>query len=314
MKQFLSLEDVSDPMELAKEAIKLKANPFGDSGLGTNKVLGLIFFNSSLRTRMSTTRAAYNLGMKVISLNVGNDSWQLEMEDGAIMDAGKAEHIKDAVPVMSNYCDILAVRSFAGLVDKEADYAESTIMAFAKYSNIPVVNMESATVHPLQSLADLMTILEQKIQQPKIVLTWAPHIKPLPQAVANSFARWMLSSGFDLTITHPEGMALDEKFTKGAKIITDQRQALVDADIVYVKNWSSYHDYGQVHEDLSWLVDLEKLKSTNQAKLMHCLPVRRNVVMADDALDSSHSIVNEQANNRTYSAQMVLKKLLENEQ
>ncbi|MEQ8240361.1 MAG: acetylornithine carbamoyltransferase [Cyclobacteriaceae bacterium] len=312
MQQFLSLEDVYDPISLAKEAIRLKSSPFADASLGNNKVLGMIFFNTSLRTRMSTTRAAYNLGMKVISLNVGNDSWQLEMEDGAVMDGGKAEHIKDAVPVMSQYCDILAVRSFAGLVDRNDDYTESTINAFAKYSTIPIVNMESATVHPLQSLSDLMTILERKIEKPKVVLTWAPHVRSLPQAVANSFSNWMLASKLDLTIAHPEGMDLDSKFTSGAKIVNDQRQAFVDADFIYVKNWSSYTDYGKVHNDSSWQVNLEKLQLTNNAKLMHCLPVRRNVVISDDALDSAHSIINEQANNRTYSAQVVLKKILEN--
>lgn len=311
MNQFLSLADVADPMALAEEAIVLKKNPFLFSNLGEHKVIGLIFFNSSLRTRMSTTRAAYNLGMKVISLNVGGDSWQLEMEDGVIMDGGKAEHIKDAANVMSSYCDVLAVRSFAGLEDRNLDYAEKTLNAFAKYTQIPIVNMESATMHPLQSLADLITIKEQKIEKPKIVLTWAPHVKALPQAVANSFSQWILKSGFDLTVTQPQSMELDQKFTNGAEIVYDQNEAFENADFVYVKNWSSYKNYGLVHHDPSWIVNLDKLKLTNNAKLMHCLPVRRNVVIADDAMDSDHSIIAQQANNRTYSAQVVLQKILQ---
>jgi len=311
MKQFLSAADAPDPWGLVNEALYLKKHPFADKHLGENKVLGLIFFNSSLRTRMSTTRAAYNLGMQVMTLNVTQDSWQMETQEGAVMDKGNAEHIKEAIPVMASYCDILGVRSFPSLIHREQDYAESTINAFATLSGKPIVNLESATVHPLQSLTDLMTIKEfVKAERPKVVLSWAPHVKALPQAVPNSFAQWMLAADIDLTITHPKGMELAPEFTQDAHIENDQRKALEGADFVYVKNWSSYLDYGQLHHDRSWMMDLEKLKLTNHAKLMHCLPVRRNVVIADDALDSPHSIVQQQAHNRLFAAQAVLKNIL----
>lgn len=313
MNNFLTLNDVDNPELLARDAIDLKKSPLNFDKLGIGKVLGLVFFNSSLRTRMSMTRAAYNLGMHVMVLNVTQDSWQLETEDGAIMDGGKAEHIKEAAAVMGNYCDILGVRSFPSLTDREKDYTEHLVKAFAKYGKVPVVNMESATVHPLQSLADLMTILEFKNQEkPRVVMTWAPHVKPLPQSVPNSFAHWMTHSNIDFCITHPKGLELSEEFTKGATIIYDQQKALENADFVYVKNWSSYHDYGRTYHHQEWIMDLAKLKKTNGAKLMHCLPVRRNIVISDDALDSSHSIVLKQAENRVFSAQIVLKKLLEN--
>ncbi|MEQ9402751.1 MAG: acetylornithine carbamoyltransferase [Cyclobacteriaceae bacterium] len=313
MKQFISVKDVTDPNELALKAMEIKKDPYSNASLGEQKVLGLIFFNSSLRTRMSTTRAAYNLGMKVMTLNVSSDSWQLETEDGAVMNQGNAEHIKEAIPVMSSYCDVLGVRSFPSLIDKEKDYQETLINSFVHLSNCPIINLESATLHPLQSLADLMTIQEGKVKtNPKVVLTWAPHIKPLPQSVANSFAEWMNAAKIDLTITHPKGMELSPEFSGQARIITDQEAALVGADFVYVKNWSSFQDYGKVKKDPKWMMTREKLEITNDAKLMHCLPVRRNVVISDDAMDSNHSIINELAENRLYAAQAVLTEILKN--
>jgi N-succinyl-L-ornithine transcarbamylase len=311
MKHFLSVEDAPDPWALVKEALALKQNPFADKALGENKVLGLVFFNSSLRTRMSTTRAAYNLGMQVMALNVSQDSWQLETEDGAIMDKGNAEHIKEAIPVMASYCDMMGVRSFPGLIDRERDYSEVLLHAFAKMSGKPIINLESATVHPLQSLTDLMTIKELSIvEKPKVVLSWAPHVKALPQAVPNSFAQWMIAAGVDLTITHPVGMELAPEFSQGAHIEWNQKKALENADFVYVKNWSSYSNYGQLSSDASWMMTKEKLDLTHNARMMHCLPVRRNVVIADDALDSEHSIVQQQAYNRLFAAQAVMKTLL----
>lgn len=311
MKNFISVADAGDPNKLAMNAIEIKKDPFANGNLGNNKVLGLIFFNSSLRTRMSTTRAAYNLGMKVMTLNVSSDSWQLETEDGAIMDQGNAEHIKEAIPVMSAHCDMLGVRSFPSLINQELDYQETLINSFVELSSCPILNLESATLHPLQSLADLMTIREhQKAEKPNVVLTWAPHIKPLPQSVANSFAQWMNAADVDLTITHPKGMELAPEFSGSATIVTDQEEALADADFVYVKNWSSYTDYGKIKDAPEWIVDKAKLDLTNDAKLMHCLPVRRNVVIADDAMDSADSIVQELAANRLYAAQAVLAEIL----
>ena len=312
MKNFLSVKDSPDPWALVQEALDLKANPFNHKTLGENKVLGLVFFNSSLRTRMSTTRAAYNLGMQVMALNVSQDSWQLETEDGAIMDKGNAEHIKEAIPVMASYCDMMGVRSFPGLIDRERDYAEILLKAFSNLSDKPIINLESATLHPLQSLTDLMTIKElSKAEKPKVVLSWAPHVKALPQAVPNSFAQWMLAAGIDLTIAQPMGMELSPEFTQGAKLEWDQDKALENADFVYVKNWSSFTNYGQLGTDASWQMTKAKLDRTNNAKLMHCLPVRRNVVISDDALDSDHSVVQQQAHNRLFAAQAVLKTILE---
>ncbi|MBV6645262.1 MAG: acetylornithine carbamoyltransferase [Cyclobacteriaceae bacterium] len=311
MNNFLSVEDVSDPMILVKAAINLKKDPYADSAIGKNKVLGLIFFNPSLRTRMSTTRAALNLGMQVISMNVTQDSWQLETADGAIMDQGKAEHIKEAAAVMGSYCDMLGVRSFPTLTNREEDYSEELINAFVQYGSVPVINLESATLHPLQSFADLMTIEEHKrVEKPKIVMTWAPHIKSLPQSVANSFAQWMNAVDSDLTITCPKEVELSPDFAGKAVIEKDQDRALEGADFVYVKNWSSYNDYGRIYDDESWTVSIDKLKNTNNAKLMHCLPVRRNVVIADDAMDSPNSIIQNQAENRLFTAQQVLKTII----
>lgn len=311
MKNFISVKDAGDPNQLASLAIEIKKSPYGNGSIGSNKVLGLIFFNSSLRTRMSTTRAAYNLGMQVMTLNISSDVWQLEMEDGAVMNQGSAEHVKDAIPVMSSYCDILAVRSFPSLLDREKDYREELIGSFVQLANCPIINLESATLHPLQSLADLMTVREhQVIEKPKVVLTWAPHIKPLPQSVANSFSQWMVAAEVNLTITHPEGMELDSQFSEGATIETDQAYSLQDADFVYVKNWSSYNDYGKMGDAPNWMMTKAKLDLTNNAKLMHCLPVRRNLVIADNAMDSDHSIIQELAANRLWAAQAVFSKIL----
>ena len=311
MKHFISVKDVSNPEDLVRKAREIKEQPFANQELGRNKVLGLIFFNSSLRTRMSTTRAAYNLGMQVMTLNVSQDSWQLEMEDGTVMNKGTAEHIREAIPVMASYCDILAVRSFPGLKDREKDYKDRLMKSFVELAGIPVINLESATLHPLQSLTDLLTIREyQKKENPKVVLTWAPHVKPLPQSVANSFAEWMMASKVDLTITHPPGMDLSVEFTGVAPIDHNQERAFEGADFIYVKNWSSFSDYGRFENIPEWVVTKEKLALTNQARMMHCLPVRRNVVIADDALDSEHSIVQHQAHNRLFAAQAVLQELL----
>jgi N-succinyl-L-ornithine transcarbamylase len=313
MKYFTTVNDISDATALVNEALELKKNPHADPELGKNKTLGLIFFNPSLRTRLSTQKAALNLGMRVIVMNIGAEGWALECEDGAIMNSGTVEHIKDAAAVMGLYCDIIAVRCFPTLTDKKEDYNEKLILQFMKYSNVPVISMESATLHPLQSLADMMTIKEfKRTATPKIVLTWAPHIKPLPQVVANSFAEWALRCNYELTVTHPEGYDLCEDFTKGATIEYDQRKALEGADFVYVKNWSSYAHYGKVlpvTED--WLLTPKKMETSNNAKLMHCLPVRRNVEVPDALLDAPGSLVLKQAENRIYAAQTVIKKILE---
>ena len=311
MKHFISVKDAPAPDLLVKQAMEIKQNPYATQDLGKNKVLGLIFFNSSLRTRMSTTRAAYNLGMQVMTLNVSQDSWQLEMEDGTVMNKGTAEHIREAIPVMASYCDVLAVRSFPGLKDREKDYKDRLMQSFVDLAGIPVINLESATLHPLQSLTDLLTIREfQKTEKPKVVLTWAPHVKPLPQSVANSFVEWMMAAEVDLTITHPPGMDLSVEFTGLAPIDHNQERAFEGADFIYVKNWSSFSDYGRFENNPEWMITKEKLALTNDAKLMHCLPVRRNVVISDDALDSSHAIVQHQAHNRLFAAQAVLKELI----
>lgn len=312
MQHFTSVNDIENPMALVNEAIELK-NSGEIIQIGKNKTIGLLFFNSSLRTRMSTQKAAQNLGMEVMILNVNNDGWALEFEEGAVMNGKTVEHIKDAAAVMGLYCDILAIRCFPNLENKEEDYADKIIKQFIQYAKVPVVSLESATRHPLQSLADMITIQEHKTKEkPKVVLTWAPHIKPIPQVVANSFAEWTLACGYDLTITHPKGYELSEEFTKDASIEYDQEKALQDADFVYVKNWSSYTDYGKVlpvEED--WMLTNEKLKVTNSAKVMHCLPVRRNVEVSDEVLDSENSLILQQAENRLYAAQTVLKKILE---
>lgn len=274
--------------------------------------MGLLFFNSSLRTRLSTQRAAQNLGLELIVMNVGQDSWGLEFEDGAIMNGNKAEHIKEAAPVVGQYCDIVGIRSFPGLVDREEDYSENVMNQFVKHTGRPILSLESATRHPLQSLADLITIEELKTKpRPKVVLTWAPHVKALPQAVPNSFAEWMNAADVDFVITHPEGYELAPEFVGNAKVTYNQEEAFKDADFIYAKNWSSYSQYGQIlNQDPSWMVTMDKMNLTNNAKFMHCLPVRRNVVVEDAVLDSPNSVVVQQAGNRIWSAQVVIKQML----
>ncbi len=315
MNNFISAEDAHLGVDsLVQKAIEYKNNPTKDKQLGVGKRLGLLFLNPSLRTRVSTQIAAQNLGMDVIVLNASQDSWQLEFEEGAIMNGTKVEHIKDAAPILGAYFDIIGIRTFPELKDRTKDYSEFVINNIKKYAKKPILSLESATLHPLQSLADIMTINENWIQKkkPKVVLTWAPHIKPIPQCVANSFAQWVNKWGeTDFTITHPEGFELDEKFTKGATITHDQDAALQDADFVYVKNWSSYKDYGKVlTNNKKWMLTSEKLKNTTQAKVMHCLPVRRNVELSDEVLDHPNSLTTEQASNRVWAAQSVLSHLL----
>lgn len=315
MKHFLSIEDVNDYKALVQLALDYKANPFKDKLLGQDKTMGMIFLNPSMRTRISTQRAARNLGMEVIVFNLDKEGWQLEFEDGAVMTGTKAEHVKEAASVMGQYFDIIGIRTFPGLINKEEDYSEHYINQFVKYTGIPVVSLESATLHPLQSLADAVTIKELRdSKKPKVVLTWAPHIKPLPQAVPNSFAQWMSNwDEVDFVITHPEGYELDKKFTNGSTIEYDQDKALQGADFVYVKNWSSYEKYGQMlNTEPAWMMTNKKLDGTNQAKVMHCLPVRRNLVTTDEVLDGSQSIVIQQASNRVWAAQAVLSEILKN--
>ncbi|MFD1016441.1 acetylornithine carbamoyltransferase [Winogradskyella rapida] len=309
MKNYTKIKDISNLSETIKDAILLKMNPHEFQNLGQHKTLVMLFFNSSLRTRLSTEKAAKNLGMEVTILNV-NDAWNLEFEDGTIMNMDKSEHVKDAAQVISQYADIIAVRAFPSLTDKTKDESEFILNSFKKYATVPIVNMESATAHPLQALADAITLTElTEKAKPKVVLSWAPHPKALPQAVANSFVEMMQDLEVDLTITHPEGYELSEAITKDTPINRNQEEALKDADFVYVKNWSSYKDYGQnLNQDNNWMMTQEKL---GKAKFMHCLPVRRNVVVEDAVLDSEQSVVIKQANNRTYAAQVVLKQILE---
>jgi len=316
MKNFISVKDVSDISALVKEAMAYKADPFKDKLLGGNKRIGLLFLNPSMRTRLSTQIAAQNLGMEAIVFNVGQDGWMLEFEDEAIMSGSTVEHVKDAAPILGKYFDILGIRTFPSLKNKADDYSELYIKQFIKYAGIPVVSLESATLHPLQSLTDIITIKEnfKENRKPKIVLTWAPHVKALPQCVANSFSEWINAWGqADFTITHPEDYELDESFTKGAKIVHNQDEALKDADFVYVKNWSTYTDYGRIYcNDPKWMLSNKKLQLTNNAKVMHCLPVRRNVELSDEILDGPNSIVTQQATNRVWAAQVVLAELLKN--
>lgn len=312
MKHFLSIKDVTDLPQLISSGIAAKKNPFADSELGKNKTIGLLFFNSSLRTRISTQKAAQNLGLNVITMNVGQDGWGLEMEEGVIMNGDKAEHVKEAAAVIGSYCDIIGIRSFAGLQDRDKDYAEIVFQQFKKYAQVPIVNLESATRHPLQSLADCITIEEFKLKQrPKVVLTWLPHFKALPQAVANSFCEWMNPMDVELVITHPEGYDLSPEFVGKGQVIYDQDKALEGADFVYGKNWSSYNSYGQVlNTDPSWMITEAKMALTDNGKFMHCLPVRRNMKVADEVLDGPRSLVIEQAANREWSAQAALKEVL----
>ena len=312
MKHFFSVEDVQNLPELLKKALEIKSNPLADLQYGKNKTLGLIFFNPSLRTRMSSQKAAYNLGMNVITMNVGSDGWQLETEEGAIMNGGKAEHIKEAAMVMSAYCDVIGIRCFAGLEDKAEDDAEKVLMGFMKFATVPIINLESSTLHPLQSFADLITIESfKKVQKPKVVLTWAPHPKALPQAVPNSFAQWMNATDYDFVITHPKGYELDKKFAQNAPIEYNQDKALEGADFVYVKNWSALEPYGKIlSQDLSWTISDEKMALTNNGKFMHCLPVRRNMIVNDSVIDGENALHIHQAANRVVSMQTILKQLI----
>lgn len=312
MQHFTSVKDAYNIDKLVNEALLMKKMPYADKHLGKNKTMGLLFFNSSLRTRLSTQKAAQNLGMDVMVMNVGADSWQLEMNEGVIMNGDKAEHVSEAAAVIGQYCDIVGVRSFPGLVDREYDYSELVLKQFMKFTGKPIVSLESATRHPLQSLTDLITITEYKtVKRPKVVLTWAPHVKALPQCVPNSFAEWMNQADVDFTIAHPKGYELAPEFSGDAKICYDPKEAFEGADFIYAKNWSSYEDYGKIlSSDPAWTVSMEKMKLTNNAKFMHCLPVRRNVVVDDAVLDSDHSIVIQQAGNRVWAAQTVLKEIL----
>ncbi len=314
MKQFISTADVPSVPRLVDIALNYKKDPFRDKELGKNKTVGMIFLNPSLRTRLSTQVAAKNLGMEAIVFNIDKEGWALEMNDGVVMNGNTTEHVKEAAAVMGQYFDILAIRTFPGLKNKEEDYTEKYINQFIKYAGVPVVSLESATLHPLQSLTDVITIKEnwQHARKPKVVLTWAPHVKALPQAVPNSFAQWMNAWGeTDFVITHPEGYELDEQFSGNARIEYNQDKALQDADFVYVKNWSSYKDYGKITcTDPAWMFTNEKLKLTNDAKVMHCLPVRRNVVIADEVLDGPNAIVIPEAGNRVWAAQAVLSEIL----
>jgi N-succinyl-L-ornithine transcarbamylase len=319
MKQFTSVKDVDDINLLVQAALALKNNPHADQQLGKNKTLGLIFLNPSLRTRLSTQKAAINLGMSVMVMNMDKEGWALETQDGIVMNGSTAEHIREAAAVMGQYCDILGLRSFPKLQNRDEDYNEDFFNKFIAYCGVPVVSLESATRHPLQSLADLVTITEtwKGNTKPKVVLAWAPHIKALPQAVPNSFAEWMCEAQaaglVDFTIAQPAGFELNEDFTPGAKITHDLDEALTGADYVYVKNWSSYHDYGKVLPfPEGWMLTNEKLQITNNGKVMHCLPVRRDLELSSEVLDGPHSIVIHEAGNRLWAAQAVLKDLLEN--
>jgi N-succinyl-L-ornithine transcarbamylase len=314
MKHFLSVGDVSNLDSLVKSALAYKASPWKDQQLGKNKTMGMIFLNPSMRTRISTQVAARNLGMEVIVFNIDKEGWALEFEDGAVMSGNTTEHVKEAAAVMGQYFNILGIRTFPSLTNKEEDYSELNINQFVKYSGIPVVSLESATVHPLQSLADVITIREQfkEKRKPKVVLSWAPHVKALPQAVPNSFAQWMNAwDEVDFVITHPKGYDLAPEFSQKAPVEYNQDKALAGADFVYVKNWSSFQKYGKIlNSDPAWMVNTKKLAGTNNAKVMHCLPVRRNVVIADDVLDSPASIVVQQAANRVWAAQAVISEIL----
>lgn len=317
MRNFISAHDAPDIDGLVKKALAYKADPLKDKTLGAGKRVGCLFLNPSMRTRLSTQIAAQNLGMDAIVFNVGSEGWALEFEEEAIMSGSTVEHVKDAAPILGRYFDILGIRTFPSLQNRDDDYGELYIKQFIKYAGIPVVSLESATLHPLQSLTDIITIQENNQLQsinrkPKIVLTWAPHVKPLPQCVANSFSQWINAWGkADFVITHPEDYELSEEFTKGATITHNQDEALKDADYVYVKNWSTFKDYGKIYEsDPRWMLTNKKLEITNQAKVMHCLPVRRNVELSDEVLDGSNSLVTQEASNRVWAAQTVLSEIL----
>ena len=315
MKNFINSGDIINYQYLLNEINKHKNDKSDLSFIGKNKVIGLLFFNPSLRTRLSTQKAAMNLGFKSIVMNFRDDGWQLEFDENIIMSGNKAEHVQDAAKVISQYCDILGIRAFAELKHKEIDNSDKIINSFVKYATIPILNLESSIAHPLQALADAATINENiNTNNPKIVLSWAPHPKPLPHAVANSFINMCKINNYDLTITNPKGYDLSKKITEGIQIINDQELAFKNADFIYAKNWSSYDQYGKVLlNDDSWIINENKMKLTNNAFFMHCLPVRRNVVVTDSVLDSNRSLVIQQANNRTYATQTILKELISNE-
>ncbi len=316
MKNFLSVNDAGNIDHLVTTALNFKKNPLASQTLGKNKRMGLMFLNPSMRTRLSTQIAAQNLGMEAIVFNAGQDGWSLEFKDSAVMNGSTAEHVKDAAPILGKYFDILGVRTFPSLKNREEDYSEKILKQFVKYAGIPVVSLESATVHPLQSLTDIITISERlplkTKAKPKVVLTWAPHVKPLPQCVANSFSQWINAWGqSEFIIANPEGYELDMDFTDGATVTNDQAYALKDADFVYVKNWSSFKDYGKILPvENDWMLTNQKLAVTNNAKVMHCLPVRRNIELSDEVLDNNSSIITEEAGNRVWAAQAVLAEIL----
>lgn len=313
MKHFTTIYDVTDPNALIEDAIQLKKTPYAYSDLGKNKTLGLIFLNPSLRTRLSTQKAARMLGMEVMVMNLDKESWSIEWNDNVVMNGNTVEHIKDAAAVLGSYCDIIGMRAFPSLTDQKLDYSEKLLVQLMKYCNVPVISLESATLHPLQSLADAITIKENWKQKhkPKVVLTWAPHIKALPQAVPNSFAEWMTKLDVDFTITHPEGYELCDDYTKGATIEYNQEEALKNADFVYVKNWSSFTNYGTMPEVKgNWMLDMNKYQFTNNAGIMHCLPVRRDVELSSKLIEHPHSLIQQQASNRVVAAQVVLKNIL----
>lgn len=313
MKLFSSVNDVADIQQLVKQALELKQNPFAHQHLGKNKTLGLVFLNPSLRTRMSTQKAAANLGMNVMVINMDKEGWALELNDGVIMNGNTVEHVREAAAVLGQYVDILGIRAFPGLKNRDEDYQEAVFSKFVEHAGVPILSLESATRHPLQSLADLVTIEELKTKtRPKVVLTWAPHVKALPQAVPNSFSEWMCKADVDFVIAHPEGCELNQDFTQGAKITYNQEEALEGADFIYVKNWSAYEPYGKVFPgNENWMLTNDKLQQTNNAKIMHCLPVRRNLELADEILDGPNSVVIQEAGNREWAAQAVLKQMLE---
>lgn len=312
MKNFTSVHDVQDLNKLIQSARSCKISDPLHREHGNGKTLGLIFMNPSLRTRLSTQKAGINLGMDVMVMNFSGEGWALETKEGVVMDGNKAEHIIEAAAVIGEYCDIIGLRSFPGLVDRRADYSEEILNSLIKYSGVPVISLESATRHPLQSLADMLTIEEfKKTNKPKVVMSWAPHPRALPQSVPNSFIEWASRMDYEFVVTHPEGYELSDTFMDGVKVEYDQEKALEEADFVYVKNWSSYNQYGKVlKSDNEWMISARKLENSNDAKVMHCLPVRRNVVISDDVLDSSHSIVIEEAGNRVYAAQAVIQEVL----
>ncbi len=318
MRSFFHVQDIGNLDEALKEALEVKKNPFAWKHLGTDKTIILVFFNNSLRTRLSSQKAALNLGMNPIVLNVNGDSWKLETEMGVVMDGDKSEHLREAIPVIGSFCDIIGVRSFAGLTDREKDYGEEILRQFIEYSGRPVISLESATVHPCQAFADLITIEEHKEKKhPKVVMTWAPHPRALPQAVPNSFAEWMNAADVDFVITHPEGYELDPRFVGDAKVEYDQMKAFEGADFIYAKNWScpgvtNPDDYGKIlSKDMGWTVDAKHMAATNNAQFLHCLPVRRNMIVSDEVIDSPRSLVIPEAANRVVSAQVVMKRMLE---